>query len=304
MDPAALPQLYARTIAGRNIASSGALFAAALALAAAALAGWPAFAMANPEILSALNAARANGCAEASGSASALRENTPLSEAARRMAVAQLSLRDALQASDYRATRSTLIRISGKADGESIAQLVARQYCAHLVDSAYRDIGIHQQKRDTWIVLAAPFAPPAPEAADAVGRRVLELVNQARMQARMCGNTRFAVAGLLRPSVALSHTARAHAADMAKHGYLAHKGRDGSSPAERVTRGGYRWRSVGENIASGPTSAEAVVDGWIRSPEHCANVMAARFTEMGVAYAVNAASDGGIYWVQLFGAPR
>jgi uncharacterized protein YkwD len=120
----------------------------------------------------------------------------------------------------------------------------------------------------------------------------------------MCGNTRFATAGLLRLNATLSRTSLAHAVDMAQHSYLSHEGRDGSTPADRVTRAGYRWRSVGENIASGPTAPEAVVDGWIKSPHHCANLMAPRYTEMGVAYSVNRASEAGIYWAQLFGAPR
>ncbi len=79
------------------------------------------------------------------------------------------------------------------------------------------------------------------------------------------------------------------------------QGRDGSDPADRVTRAGYRWRSVGENIASGQTTAEQVVQEWLRSPTHCANLMSPSFVEMGLAYAVNVKSAGGIYWVQELG---
>ena len=303
MDPAAVPQLYAGNVGGRYAAATGIAFALGLALAAAAVAGSPSRAGASAAVLAALNAVRANGCGGRSGVATPLRENAQLIAAARRGS-SDRDFRDALAATGYRATRSATIHVSGAADARSIANLLAAKYCAYLIESAYREIGIHQQERETWIVLAAPFSPPALEASDAVARHVLELVNRARMQARMCGNSRFAVAGLLRLNVALSRAALAHAADMAQHSYLAHEGRDGSSPADRVTHAGYRWRSVGENIASGATSPEAVVDGWVKSPRHCANLMAAQYTEMGVAYSVNRESEAGIYWAQVFGAPR
>lgn len=90
---------------------------------------------------------------------------------------------------------------------------------------------------------------------------------------------------------------------MARHDYMDHTGRDGSTPAQRVTRSGYRWKTVGENLASGVMTADEVVAGWLGSPHHCENLMNARFTQMAVAYAVNPASRGGIYWTQVFGTP-
>ena len=274
-----------------------------VALATAACIGIPSRAASNPDVVTALNAVRANGCGGRSGVALPLRENAQLTEAAKRVA-GRLPYQDALAAAGYRATRSSMIRISGDSGAKSVANIVASKYCAVLVESAYREIGIHQQMRATWIIVAAPFSPPAPEASGAVAERVLQRVNQARSQERMCGNTRFAAARSLRLNATLSRASLAHAVDMAQHSTLSHEGRDGRSPADRVTRAGYRWRSVGENIASGPTTPEAVVDGWIRSPPHCANLMAPHFTEMGIAYSVNRASEAGIYWVQVFGTPR
>ncbi len=90
---------------------------------------------------------------------------------------------------------------------------------------------------------------------------------------------------------------------MARHSNMAHTGSDGSTPADRATRAGYRWRSVGENIAAGQTTPEAAVESWLKSPPHCANLMAPQFTEMGVAYSVDTASKAGIYWAQLLGTP-
>jgi len=60
---------------------------------------------------------------------------------------------------------------------------------------------------------------------------------------------------------------------------------------------------TGENIAAGQISPEQAVISWLKSPTHCANLMNSRFTEMGLATAVNPTSTMGVYWVQLFGLP-
>jgi uncharacterized protein YkwD len=94
-----------------------------------------------------------------------------------------------------------------------------------------------------------------------------------------------------------------HARDMASHASFEHRGSDGSQSAERVTAAGYRWRSTGENIAAGQPTAEAVVAAWLESPEHCANLMARQFREMGVAFGLAPSASPDIYWTQVFGAP-
>jgi uncharacterized protein YkwD len=95
-----------------------------------------------------------------------------------------------------------------------------------------------------------------------------------------------------------------HSRDMAAHNYMDHTGRDGSTPAQRVTRTGYKWQTIGENLASGVMTPEQAVNGWVGSPHHCENLMTAKFTQMAVAYSANAASSGGIYWTQVFGTPQ
>ena len=67
---------------------------------------------------------------------------------------------------------------------------------------------------------------------------------------------------------------------------------------------GYRETLVGENIAYGPKSADEVVRGWLDSPGHCENIMDVRFSEVGIAYAAGSGSKPGLYWVQVFAAPR
>jgi uncharacterized protein YkwD len=157
--------------------------------------------------------------------------------------------------------------------------------------------------------------PSAGAAADAIGApssrsarvaesRVLELVNAARAQGRRCGRERYPAAAPVRLSATLTRAANAHARDMARHGFLEHTGSDGSAPRDRLRRAGYRWRLTGENIAYGPTSAEEVVEGWLASPGHCANIMDARFREMGIALAVGRTRLKPLYWAQVFAAPQ
>jgi uncharacterized protein YkwD len=152
----------------------------------------------------------------------------------------------------------------------------------------------------------------APCAADAVvGRtsssniraRVIELVNGARSHARRCGREKFSAAPPLKVSRALNDASAEHARDMARKNFFEHQGSDGSQPRDRVLRAGYRSRLTGENIALGPESAEEVVAGWLHSPGHCANIMDARFRDIGVGLATGP-KRGQIYWVQDFGAPR
>jgi uncharacterized protein YkwD len=91
---------------------------------------------------------------------------------------------------------------------------------------------------------------------------------------------------------------------MAQHSEFDHRGQDGSTPTLRVKRAGYgRFQIVGENIAAGAATPMEVTQGWLSSPAHCENIMDPRFSEIGIAYAVNMASAGGIYWTQDFAAP-
>jgi uncharacterized protein YkwD len=255
------------------------------------------------ELIGALSAIRSRGCDGRAGVDARLRPVARLGEAARRIARGE-SPADAARRAGYRATRIFVASMSGYESLSAVARTMAEKHCRALSDRDLDEIGIHRQKDSFWIVLAAPFAPPPPSAAAAVAARVLSLTNDARSRPRDCGGKRFEAAGPLMRHPLLDRAAAVHAQDMARHSRLEHEGRDGSGPAERVTRTGYRWRNVGENIASGQTTPEQVVQEWIASPVHCANLMSPRFTEMGVAYAVNLDSEDGIYWAQMFGRAR
>ncbi|GIV32365.1 MAG: hypothetical protein KatS3mg030_667 [Saprospiraceae bacterium] len=112
---------------------------------------------------------------------------------------------------------------------------------------------------------------------------VLRLVNQARMKGCSCGGKRMSPAPVLRFSEDLTRIAKGHADYLRKRGYITHRGRGGTRVGARASRAGYRWRAIGENIASGYNTPRAVVDSWLESPGHCRNIMDPNYTEMGVA---------------------
>lgn len=213
-------------------------------------------------------------------------------------------LEHSLKAAGYRATRAKSMKFGGKGIAARVSGLLARpDYCAKWQDAAMTEVGIYQDARQVWIVLAAPFAPAAALDEDAA-ERVLDLVNQARGTRRHCGNTAFEAAAPLRWNRTLAKAAQRHSDDMARLDFLSHDGRDGSTAAQRIERAGYRYRAMGENIAGGQARPEDAVAGWIASPGHCATLMNPAFTEMGVAIAVNRRSRMGVYWTLEFGAPR
>lgn len=136
----------------------------------------------------------------------------------------------------------------------------------------------------------------------AFAQRVFTLTNAARAQGRSCGNTFYAAAPALAYNSLLERAAQGHAADMASKNYFSHTGLDGRTFSQRITAAGYSWRTAGENIAAGYATPEAVVQGWLQSPGHCANIMNSAFKEIGVGYGTSAASTYRHYWVQNFGA--
>lgn len=248
-----------------------------------------------------VNSIRSHGCGAWPAIDRPLRAHTQLGEAARRLARGD-KLATATSKSGYRAKKSASIYIRTKKGESGVAQILAERFCETIIDSSLHEIGVFRHADEIWMVLATPFSPPTRVDAPEVGRRVLELINEARSERRRCGHRKLPAATPLNRAAALEHAALAHAQDMAARSYLGHKGSNGSSPADRATQAGYAWTAVAENVAGGQTTAEEVVNTWLASPGHCANLMSARYTETGVAYAVDPASEQGVYWVQIFGA--
>jgi len=258
-------------------------------------------AQSHPPLLQALNTLRQQGCGKGSRPLAPLRENAALSRAAAMVAGGQ-KLDSALKAVDYRALETAQITVRGAAGPAALARKTLGSSCGVAMHGELKEAGFHQRGTHTWVILAAPFLPPAAAQADEVQDRVLALVNEARSRPQRCGEKTFAAAPPLRLNAVLYAVANTHAAEMARYSYFSHTGRDGSTVDGRATRAGYPWRAIGENIAAGQVSADEAVRGWIKSPGHCANIMSPAFSEMGAAFVVNKQSSQGIYWTQVFGA--
>lgn len=116
--------------------------------------------------------------------------------------------------------------------------------------------------------------------------RVVELVNQER-----------AKVGLkpLTMNLKLSEVARAKSQDMHDKNYFSHTSPTYGSPFDMMKQFGITYRTAGENIAMGYRTPEAVMEGWMNSPGHKANILNSSYTEIGVGYV----SDGS-YWTQEF----
>lgn len=214
------------------------------------------------------------------------------------------SLEAALKFAGYRMTEARVIALTGPGLQARLEALLASKFCDVIGTPKLTDAGVYERGSQMWIVLASPFAPKVNLTREQVAERMLALVNLARAEPRHCGNRPLPAAPPVKWNLVLEKAAARHAADMADNNYFSHTGRDGSTPAQRVTRAGYRYQMTGENIAAGALTPEETVAGWIKSPGHCANLMDRGYTEMGVAFSVNATSRMGVYWVQHLGTPR
>jgi uncharacterized protein YkwD len=255
------------------------------------------------DLTGSVNALRARGCAGAEGASTKLKQTRALDAVAREWAKGG-RLKAALERAEYRAANSSSMRVSGAADDRAVVGVLADNYCRVVTDPAFTEIGIQRRGRDIWMVVAAPLSLPSMKDTKSVEREVLQRVNAARSQARSCGGTSYKAAPPVQLSSMLNRAALLHAQDMARNGHFEHEGTDGSTPAERIARVGYRWRHVAENIAAGAPTAESVVEGWLKSPGHCANIMGAEYREMGIAFALDSRSEAGIYWSQELATQR
>lgn len=130
---------------------------------------------------------------------------------------------------------------------------------------------------------------------DDLRRQVLDEVNHERASR---GSPR------LEADPCLEEAAQAYARRTLDDRRLEHVDADGHRAMERVRDRGCAFRSLGENLASGPTTAAEVVAGWMASPGHRRNLLEPTFTRMGLGVVWVQDDDGSprIHWVQLLGS--
>ncbi|MEU7415503.1 CAP domain-containing protein [Streptomyces antibioticus] len=137
-------------------------------------------------------------------------------------------------------------------------------------------------------VWASPFT------ADGLARTAAEVVALTNRERAAAGLRPLAV------DARLTTAAQAHCADMVARRFYSHTSPEGGRPWDRTAAAGSPLRTVGENIACGQRTAAEVVEGWMNSPGHRANILKPAFTHIGVGFAGGGPS--GTYWTQLFGA--
>ncbi|WEO99744.1 sigma-70 family RNA polymerase sigma factor [Streptomyces sp. FXJ1.172] len=144
-----------------------------------------------------------------------------------------------------------------------------------------------QSARRTPAAGSTPQAQPDPT--DVAGQ-VVALVNKERSAAGCSPLTE---------DPQLQKAAQGHSDDMAARHFFDHTNPDGADPGQRITAAGYHWSTYGENIAQGQQSPAAVMESWMNSPGHRANILNCSFKDIGVGVHNGA---GGPWWTQDFGA--
>ena len=117
-------------------------------------------------------------------------------------------------------------------------------------------------------------------------QEVIRLVNEIRVQNGLSALTY---------NWELSRVARYKSQDMVDNRYFSHTSPTYGTPFQMIRSFGLSYRSAGENIAYGQRTPQAVVNAWMNSSGHRANILSSSYTQIGVGYVAN-----GHYWTQLF----
>ncbi|MEU1105237.1 CAP domain-containing protein [Streptomyces tibetensis] len=150
------------------------------------------------------------------------------------------------------------------------------------------------EKPETTPSRTATKAPRTPSASaalsgeSAAAAQVLSLVNEERAKV---GCSPVAA------NSALTDLAQSYSEDMAARGFFDHTDPDGRTPWDRAEKAGIS-NLGGENIARGQANAAAVMDAWMNSPGHRANILNCDFKTLGVGVELG---SGGPWWTQNFG---
>ncbi len=109
----------------------------------------------------------------------------------------------------------------------------------------------------------------------------------------------------LQENAQLDAAAQAKANDMAAKGYFSHVGPDGKEPWSWISESGYVYRYAGENLAVRFDNSSDVVNAWMASPTHKANIVKAQYTQIGLAVAQGTYEGSpATFIVQYFGTPQ
>ena len=222
-----------------------------------------------------------------------------------RLALSETSVRNLQQAmvtTGYPMKNVQAISLSGPRDAAAAMKAIQETFCQIVLDPQFVDVGVSRQDREWRIVVARPLLSARLGDWQVEGQKLLAELNVARTRPQQCGGQSFTATTPLTWNAMLGTAAETHSRAMANNNFFDHKDRDGRTPGDRAELAGYDAQQIGENIAAGQDTVRKVVDGWLASPGHCANLMNPQFRDAGAAYAVDPKSDAGIYWTVMFGA--
>lgn len=128
--------------------------------------------------------------------------------------------------------------------------------------------------------------PQVDSSVTAFENEVIRLVNEIRVKNGLSA---------LNTNWELSRIARYKSQDMVSNRYFSHTSPTYGSPFQMIKSFGLTYQSAGENIAYGQTTPQAVVNAWMNSSGHRANILNSSYKQIGVGYVAN-----GHYWTQLF----
>mgnify|MGYP001204844957 CR=1 FL=1 len=120
-------------------------------------------------------------------------------------------------------------------------------------------------------------------------QQVVDLVNAQRRQNGLSSLTH---------NWELSRVARYKSQDMIDKNYFSHTSPTYGSPFDMMKNFGIRYTAAAENIAKGQNSPQSVMNSWMNSSGHRANILNGNFTQIGVGVAKD--SRGNLYWTQMF----
>lgn len=132
------------------------------------------------------------------------------------------------------------------------------------------------------------FEPTNDEAGSITGN-VANLVNEERKKAGLSA---------LESDAFLSAAAQKKAEDMKEYHYFSHTSPTYGNPFEMMRAMGISFSAAGENIAKNQKTPEQVMEAWMNSQGHRANILSTVYKKIGIGYAVD--ENGTTYWVQLF----
>ena len=136
-----------------------------------------------------------------------------------------------------------------------------------------------------------------------IEQRMADIISETRSRSRQCGNQTWDNTDQVFWNTTLARAAQLHSSDMARHNFLSHTGSDGSDVGQRAENAGYDYRRIAENIAGGQKTASEVVNAWLESSGHCANIMNPALMEIGAACVQDDRTEYTTYWTLILASP-